>query len=56
VIMPRTSLRDAGRIADQIRSAIEAKRLVRRSTNETIAPSPSHSAPHSTRPAKPSAS
>lgn len=36
VIMPRTSLRDAGRIADQIRSAIEAKRLVRRSTNETI--------------------
>lgn len=36
VIMPRTSLKDAGRIADQIRSAIEAKRLVRRSTNETI--------------------
>jgi diguanylate cyclase len=36
VIMPRTSLRDAGRIADQIRTAIEAKRLVRRSTNETI--------------------
>lgn len=36
VIMPRTSLKEAGRIADQIRSAIEAKRLVRRSTNETI--------------------
>ena len=34
--MPRTSLKEAGRIADQIRSAIEAKRLVRRSTNETI--------------------
>jgi diguanylate cyclase len=36
VIMPRTSLKEAGRIGDQIRSAIEAKRLVRRSTNETI--------------------
>jgi diguanylate cyclase len=36
VIMPRTTLAQAGRIADQIRSAIEAKRLVRRSTNETI--------------------
>jgi diguanylate cyclase len=36
IVMPRTSLKDAGRIADQIRSAIEAKRLVRRSTNETI--------------------
>jgi diguanylate cyclase len=36
VIMPRTSLKEAGRIAEQIRSAIEAKRLVRRSTNETI--------------------
>jgi diguanylate cyclase len=36
VVMPRTNLRDAGRIADQIRTAIEAKRLVRRSTNETI--------------------
>ncbi|MEQ1609167.1 MAG: diguanylate cyclase [Hyphomonadaceae bacterium] len=36
VVMPRTSLKDAGRIADQIRGAIEAKRLVRRSTNETI--------------------
>ena len=36
VIMPRTPLKEAGRIADQIRSAIEAKRLVRRSTNETI--------------------
>jgi len=36
MIMPRTSLKDAGRIADQIRTAIEAKRLVRRSTNETI--------------------
>ncbi len=36
VIMPRTTLTQAGRIADQIRSAIEAKRLVRRSTNETI--------------------
>jgi len=36
VIMPRTSLKEAGRIADQIRSASEAKRLVRRSTNETI--------------------
>jgi diguanylate cyclase len=36
IIMPRTSLKDAGRIADQTRSAIEAKRLVRRSTNETI--------------------
>jgi diguanylate cyclase len=34
--MPRTPLKEAGRIADQIRSAIEAKRLVRRSTNETI--------------------
>jgi diguanylate cyclase len=36
IIMPRTPLRDAGRIAEQIRGAIEAKRLVRRSTNETI--------------------
>lgn len=36
VIMPRTPLRDATRIAEQIRGAIEAKRLVRRSTNETI--------------------
>jgi diguanylate cyclase len=36
MIMPRTPLREAGRIADQIRAAIEAKRLVRRSTNETI--------------------
>jgi diguanylate cyclase len=36
VVMPRTPLKEAGRIADQIRSAIEAKRLVRRSTNETI--------------------
>ena len=36
VIMPRTPLSEAGRVADQIRSAIEAKRLVRRSTNETI--------------------
>lgn len=36
VIMPRTPLKQAGRIADQIRTAIEAKRLVRRSTNETI--------------------
>jgi diguanylate cyclase len=36
VIMPRTPLKEAGRLADQIRSAIEAKRLVRRSTNETI--------------------
>ena len=34
--MPRTTLHQAGRIADQIRAAIEAKRLVRRSTNETI--------------------
>jgi diguanylate cyclase len=36
VIMPRTSLAQAARICDQIRVAIEAKRLVRRSTNETI--------------------
>lgn len=36
VIMPRTTLIQASRIADQIRCAIEAKRLVRRSTNETI--------------------
>ena len=36
MVMPRTTLKDAGRIADQIRGAIEAKRLVRRSTNETI--------------------
>jgi diguanylate cyclase len=36
VIMPRTTLIHAGRIAEQIRMAIEAKRLVRRSTNETI--------------------
>ncbi|MBI1361501.1 MAG: diguanylate cyclase [Alphaproteobacteria bacterium] len=36
VVMPRTTLTQAARIADQIRSAIEAKRLVRRSTNETI--------------------
>jgi diguanylate cyclase len=36
VIMPRTPLKEATRIADQIRGAIEAKRLVRRSTNETI--------------------
>jgi diguanylate cyclase len=36
IVMPRTPLKEAGRIAEQIRSAIEAKRLVRRSTNETI--------------------
>lgn len=36
VVMPRTQLSQAGRIAEQIRGAIEAKRLVRRSTNETI--------------------
>jgi diguanylate cyclase len=36
VVMPRTTLNNAGRIANQIRMAIEAKRLVRRSTNETI--------------------
>jgi diguanylate cyclase len=36
VIMPRTPLKEAARLADQIRTAIEAKRLVRRSTNETI--------------------
>ncbi|MDZ4759853.1 MAG: diguanylate cyclase [Alphaproteobacteria bacterium] len=36
VVMPRTPLKQAGRIADQIRTAIEVKRLVRRSTNETI--------------------
>jgi diguanylate cyclase len=36
MIMPRTQLKEAGRLADQIRTAIEAKRLVRRSTNETI--------------------
>jgi diguanylate cyclase len=36
VIMPRTTLNQSGRIADLIRAAIEAKRLVRRSTNETI--------------------
>jgi diguanylate cyclase len=36
VVMPRTPLKEAGRLADQIRTAIEAKRLVRRSTNETI--------------------
>jgi diguanylate cyclase len=36
MIMPRTQVAQAARIADQIRGAIEAKRLVRRSTNETI--------------------
>ncbi|HEX5007524.1 MAG TPA: diguanylate cyclase [Hyphomonadaceae bacterium] len=36
MIMPRTPLKEAARLADQIRTAIEAKRLVRRSTNETI--------------------
>jgi diguanylate cyclase len=36
MIMPRTPLKEAARLADQIRVAIEAKRLVRRSTNETI--------------------
>ncbi|MEZ5939223.1 MAG: GGDEF domain-containing protein [Hyphomonadaceae bacterium] len=36
VIMPRTEMATAARLAEQIRSAIEAKRLVRRSTNETI--------------------
>lgn len=36
IIMPRTSLEQAIRLTDQIRGAIEAKRLVRRSTNETI--------------------
>jgi diguanylate cyclase len=36
LILPHTSLSQAARLADQIRSAIEAKRLVRRSTNETI--------------------
>ncbi|HEY7798596.1 MAG TPA: diguanylate cyclase [Hyphomonadaceae bacterium] len=36
MIMPRTPLKEAARLADQIRMAIEAKRLVRRSTNETI--------------------
>ncbi len=36
IVMPRTSLEDAVRTVEQIRVAIEAKRLVRRSTNETI--------------------
>ena len=36
MIMPGTPFKEAGRLADQIRMAIEAKRLVRRSTNETI--------------------
>lgn len=36
MIMPRTALSQAAKLADQIRCAIEAKRLVRRSTNETI--------------------
>ncbi len=36
VIMPRTLLHQAARLANQIRGAIEVKRLVRRSTNETI--------------------
>jgi diguanylate cyclase len=36
LIMPHTSLTQAARLADQIRGAVEAKRLVRRSTNETI--------------------
>jgi diguanylate cyclase len=36
VIMPRTNLEDAARIAESMRSSIEAKRLVRRATNESI--------------------
>lgn len=36
MVMPRTRLVQAERVADQVRRAIEAKRLVRRSTNETI--------------------
>lgn len=36
IIMPRTTLEEAGRIAEKMRAAIEAKRLVRRATNETI--------------------
>lgn len=36
IIMPRTTIQEAVKTVDQIRVAIEAKRLVRRSTNETI--------------------
>ena len=36
IIMPRTSVEEAVRTVEKIRVAIEAKRLVRRSTNETI--------------------
>lgn len=36
IVMPRTTLDEAVKTVEQIRVAIEAKRLVRRSTNETI--------------------
>jgi diguanylate cyclase len=36
VIMPRTSVREAGLVAEAIRTAIQAKRLRRRSTNEDL--------------------
>lgn len=36
LILPRAQLSQANKLAEQIRIAIEAKRLVRRSTNETI--------------------
>ncbi len=36
IVMPRTSITEAVQTVEKIRIAIEAKRLVRRSTNETI--------------------
>lgn len=36
IVMPRTTMEDAVKTVELIRSAIEAKRLVRRSTSETI--------------------
>ena len=36
IIMPRTSLGNAAQISDSIRAAIEAKKLMRRSTNEPL--------------------
>lgn len=36
MIMPRTNLKDAGVVAEALRSAIQAKRLRRRSTNEDL--------------------
>ncbi|MBI1211579.1 MAG: diguanylate cyclase [Alphaproteobacteria bacterium] len=36
VILPETSLKNASRVADQIRKAVESKKIVKRSTGETL--------------------